>query len=156
MSATFLNSDVPAVVGTSAPDVVPAPSGPGPRGKRVLIVDDDPVMRELISRIVMHGGNMPVRASSAAQALELTADKPAALVLTDLNMNGLCGLELLAELSTQTNPPPTLMITSCDDAGALRAARLLGACGIVEKPFSLNTLRRAISAALSGSREATA
>jgi DNA-binding response OmpR family regulator len=76
------------------------------------------------------------------------AGAPFDLVLTDLHMNGLGGLDLLAQLSTRANSPPTLVITACDSAGELRAARLLGAYRIVQKPFSLTALRTAIDAAL--------
>lgn len=147
MSTTFPTLEL-AATALSDRDAAPVAAGFGRRSKRVLVVDDDPVLRELIARVVVQGGNTPVRATSVAQALELMASGPVDLVLTDLNMNGLGGLDLLAQLSTRANSPPTLLITASDDACELRAARLLGARRIFQKPFSLNTLRTAIDAAL--------
>jgi FixJ family two-component response regulator len=68
-------------------------------------------------------------------------------------MTGLAGLDLLAELSTRRNPPPVLVITACEDAAAVRAARLLGARAVIDEPFSLNALQTAIADALQPPRQ---
>jgi CheY-like chemotaxis protein len=114
----------------------------------VLVVDDDPVVRELIARVAAHTGNRVLRAETTEQALDLLAAEPVDLVLTDLGMPATGGLRLLAKLSTLPAAPPVVVVTACDEAAALRAARLLGARRIVQKPFSLDELRKAITDAL--------
>ena len=148
MSATHSTVESPRAAGLSIRSAARSWAGVAPPRKRVLVVDDDPVMRELIARVVLRVGDTPVHARSATEALALMAGEPVDLILTDLNMNGLGGLDLLAQLSTRPNSPPTLVITASDDPGELRAARLLGARRVIQKPISLAELRGAIGAAL--------
>jgi CheY-like chemotaxis protein len=115
-------------------------------GPSVLVVDDDASLRELMALVVGSGGNRPLCAESVPEALELLERED--LVLTDLNMPGLGGLDLLAELSARRSAPPVLVVSGCEDAATIRAASLLGALGVVEKPFSLKELRTAIDEAL--------
>jgi two-component system KDP operon response regulator KdpE len=115
---------------------------------RVLVVDDDPVVRELIARVAAQSGNRVLRAETTEQALDLLAAEPVNLVLTDLGMPGTGGLRLLAKLSTLPAAPPVVVVTACDDGAALRAARLLGARRILQKPFPLTELQEAIADAL--------
>src|SRR5262245_7638694 len=114
----------------------------------VLVVDDDPGIRELIACVAARTGSRVRRAEAAEQALDILTAEPVDLVLTDLGMPGTGGLRLLAKLSTLPAPPAVVVVTACDDGGALRAARLLGARRIVHKPFSLDELREAIAVAL--------
>jgi two-component system, response regulator, stage 0 sporulation protein F len=119
------------------------------RGTCVLVVDDDPVIRELIARVVIHTGSRVIRAETAAQALRVLDDEPVDLVLTDLDLHEAGGgLRLLAALSARPATPPVVVVTASDDGAALRAARLLGARDVVEKPFSLDELRKGIADAL--------
>ena len=114
--------------------------------QRVLIVDDEVSLRDLIALAVASGGREPVRAASVADALAELDRRPVDLVVTDLNMPGAGGLELLAELSSRHAAPPTVVVTASTDASALRAARLLGARAVVTKPFGFLELRRTIEA----------
>ena len=114
----------------------------------VFVVDDDVSVRELIALVVGSGGNRPLRAESVAQALELLERERVDLVLTDLEMPGLGGLDLLAELSSRHGAPPVLVVSGCEDTATIRAASLLGALRIIEQPFSLKELRAAIDEAL--------
>jgi two-component system KDP operon response regulator KdpE len=115
---------------------------------RVLVVDDDPVVRELIARVAAHTGNRVLQAETAEQALDLLTAESVDLVLTDLGLSGTGGLRLLAKLSTLPTAPYVVVVTACDDRAALRAARLLGARRILQKPFPLADLREAIADAL--------
>jgi DNA-binding response OmpR family regulator len=119
---------------------------------RVLVVDDDPSLRELISLVVGSGGHRPLRAESVPRALELLDRERVDLVVTDLNMPGLGGLDLLAELSSRASPPPALVVSGCRDEATVRAATLLGALAVLEKPFSLKELRAAVDDALAPAR----
>jgi DNA-binding NtrC family response regulator len=118
----------------------------------ILVVDDDPAMLRLVSMIVGHGGNRPICAAGVAEALDVLAEEEVDLVLTDLNMPALGGLDLLAALSARLDSPPAIVVSGCTDAATLRAARLLGVREVVEKPFAVEGLRRAIDAALRSRR----
>jgi CheY-like chemotaxis protein len=117
-----------------------------PSPYRVLIVDDDPQLRELMALVVASSGREPVLATGVAGALEQLDRRPVDLVVTDLNMPGAGGLELLAALSARPGSPPALVVSGSDDESTLRAARLLGARDVVAKPFGFLQLRRAIDA----------
>jgi CheY-like chemotaxis protein len=120
--------------------------------RRVLIVDDDASIRELAAMIAASCGHEALCVQNVAEALDTLACAPVDLVVTDLNMPGAGGLELLAALSARPGSPPALVITGSEDEAALRAARLLGARAVVAKPFGFAELRRAIAAVLSPGR----
>src|SRR5205085_1923240 len=82
--------------------------------------------------VVRSGGNRPLCAESVPDALELLDRERVDLVLTDLNMPGLGGLDLLAELSARRSAPPVLVVSGCEDTATIRAASLLGAVRVVE------------------------
>src|SRR4051812_24701698 len=148
MSLVFPTYETPAVAEASAPAGarVAAPHVGGEA--RVLVVDDNESLRELIALVVGSRGHRPLRADGVPRALELLERERVDLVLTDLNMPGLGGLDLLAELSSHSCAPPVLVVSGCADAATVRAASLLGAAGVVQKPFSLGELRTAIAGAL--------
>ena len=111
---------------------------------RVLIVEDEPTVRDLIALVVASGGREPVRVASVPDALAELERTPVDLDVTDLNLPGCGGLELLAELSARRDAPPAVVVTATGDDGAKRAARLLGARAVVDKPFALLELRRMV------------
>ena len=98
----------------------------------------------------------PLCAESVPRALELLDDGGVDLVLTDLNMPGLGGLDLLAVLSSRRTAPPAIVVSGSQDPAAIRAAKLLGALRVIEKPFSLRELRSAIDEALAPVRSLAA
>jgi CheY-like chemotaxis protein len=115
-----------------------------PSPHRVLIVDDEPAVRDLIALVVATGGREPVRVGSVPEALDELERRPVELVVTDLDMPVGGGLDLLAELSSRPSAPPSLVVTGTGDESALRAASLLGAREVIGKPFGFFELRRAV------------
>lgn len=86
-----------------------------PRGKRVLIVDDDPGICELVSLLVKVSGFQLITASTGEEAIGLLAQKPDAIVL-DLIMPGCGGLGVLKHLKTAAQPiPPVIVITAYEN-----------------------------------------
>jgi CheY-like chemotaxis protein len=110
----------------------------------VLIVDDEPAVRDLIALVVATGGREPVRVGSVPEALDELGRRPVDLVVTDLDMPRAGGLDLLAELSSRPSAPPSLVVTGTGDESAVRAASLLGAREVLRKPFGFFDLRRAV------------
>ena len=119
----------------------------------VLIVDDSPVMREFIRRVIHFTGIEVanyLEASDGRQALLLLRKQPVDLVLTDINMPGMNGEELLRQMKFEglLEKIPTLVVST--DATEQRIEKMLqlGARGYVTKPFSPEILRERLEAVL--------
>lgn len=115
----------------------------------VLIVDDNASLVRLLATVVRRAGYQPLEASSVEEAFDLLASHRVDLVVTDLDMPGLGGLDLLAQLADDADdPPPVLVVTGTEDENTLQAAAGLGARAILAKPCALNDLTSAISGIL--------
>lgn len=84
---------------------------------KVMIVDDEPLARERLLRLLQSEDSVTqcVTAANGQEALRRQADDPADLVLLDIRMPGLSGLELAAEWSRKPNPPAIVFCTAYDD-----------------------------------------
>jgi len=116
----------------------------------VLVVDDEPSVRDILARAVRSMGLLALTAASVMEALEacrLNAGR-LALVLPGLNRPGPGGLTALDALRAQGPPAPVLLVTGAAELpGAGELARR-GAAGVVAKPFRLRDLARAVRALL--------
>jgi two-component system chemotaxis response regulator CheY len=125
----------------------------------VLIVDDSPVMRSFIRRVLALSGfevGECREAGNGEEALAQLSDHPMDVILTDINMPGMNGEELLRRLSADPvlKKIPALVIST--DATNERIVRMieLGAQGYMSKPFSPETLREELDRVM-GDRNAT-
>jgi CheY-like chemotaxis protein len=110
------------------------------RAWRVLVVDDEPTIRELVAAALVEVGYQVSTAANGAQALQhMEADRPDAIVL-DLMMPVMdaTGLLQLMRLNPRLNDVPVLVISA--GYGALDEARRLGARACLTKPFQLEDL----------------
>lgn len=84
---------------------------------KVMIVDDEPLARERLLRLLQAEDSVTrcVTAANGEEALRRQIDEPADLVLLDIRMPGLSGLELAAEWAQQANPPAIVFCTAYDD-----------------------------------------
>ena len=120
---------------------------------RLLIVDDSPVMRSFVKRIVSISG-FPVsemlEAANGAEALTKLTERPVDLVLTDINMPVVDGEEFLRQLTAGRCGCSIIVVST--DATRNRIDRLmaLGARGYVTKPFLPEALRAVWSASTLG------
>ncbi len=114
----------------------------------LLVVDDEPSMREFLEIMLTQDGYIVRSASSGEEGLELFKVSEPSLVLTDVRMPGMSGLDLIQRLK-QINPTvPVMVITAFASAeDALRAVRE-GAYDYLSKPFQLDDLRIIIRNAL--------
>jgi DNA-binding NtrC family response regulator len=115
---------------------------------RVLIVDDDDSIRFALRRIVTPGGWEPLVARSGAEALELLDRADA--VVTDLQMPGMDGLELLDAVRRRDPTLPVILVTA-EEHYAARASRA-GAYDYLTKPFDVDSLAMALERALEARR----
>lgn len=109
-----------------------------PRAARILVVDDDPMMLELLTTRLDLAGHEAHGARDGHQALSRLRDlRPAAMVL-DINMPGMTGFEVLQRLreSGQLASLPVMVLTARHESGDVQRAIKLGARDFLAKPFN--------------------
>lgn len=101
----------------------------------VLIIDDEEIMRDVFSRVVADGGHQVLLAASGEEGLKLIGREPVDLVLLDLMLPGIGGLETLEQILELDPDLAVIMVTAyASIENAVRATRL-GAFDFVTKPF---------------------
>ena len=107
----------------------------------MLLADDDPMIRELVSRILEDAGYHVVTAEDGLEALELIQEWRPAVVILDVMMPGLDGIETMRRLrgEPETAALPILLVTAQASSAELRQGRELGA-DYLRKPFSADDL----------------
>ena len=119
----------------------------------MLVVDDDVSQREGLGEMVASLGFDAVTASDGAEALELHAEHPADLILTDLIMPGMDGFELLRNLEEHGDRTPTIVLTGFGSIEkAISVVHDLKAFWFLEKPVQPGILRALIERAATQNR----
>lgn len=114
--------------------------------KRVLLVDDEPVILVALAMLVQMRGWTPLVAHTGAEALALVGS--ADVVVTDYCMPQMNGLELLRAIREGGRRTPVVLLTGHGSAGFAERAREAGAFTIVAKPFDVDRVALAIERAL--------
>lgn len=131
-------------------DAATSASHPTPAGSLVLVVDDEPAMRMLVSRQLTSQGYRVLVAPDGAAALEMAVEHAPDLVLADLNMPVMGGAELLRRLRKKRPGLPILLMSGYS-ADYLRREGMFDLDEpVVEKPFRPERLMEVIGAALAG------
>ena len=121
-------------------------------GERVLVVDDELSMREFLSILLSQDGYDVETASSGEDALERVEARWPALVLTDLNMPGISGIELLRALqergARRGQYVQVVVVTAYGTTESAIEAMKLGAANYVLKPFNNDELRLVVRRSL--------
>ena len=111
---------------------------------RILVLDDEPVVRELMVEILQTAGYEAVGSDDAAEALGRLTDPGLGLIVSDIVMPGLSGFELLEAVRAQRPSLPVILVTGAGTQGNLSEALAQGAHGFVTKPFSHAELLQAV------------
>jgi DNA-binding NtrC family response regulator len=122
---------------------------------RVLLADDDHAMRGMLEAALLRAG---FEVESASNGAELLARLEAAdrnsrapqLIVSDICMPGLTGLDVLTRVRQRFPTVPVILITAFGDALTHRRAHALGAVEVIDKPFDLGLLCRRITDTLNG------
>ena len=101
----------------------------------VLIVDDEPNMRRVLGALLENAGHATSRAASGEEALALVRSQDPDVVLTDLRMEGLDGMQLLERLHADFPEIPVVLITAHGSIDVAVEAMKRGAFDFLEKPF---------------------
>ena len=116
---------------------------------RVLIVDDSTVMRKIVERSLRQAGLDPLvvhEAGSGSEGLDVLRDKKVDLILSDINMPSMDGLEFLRQLRAQdlATGVPVVMITTESSEEHVKQAILAGAQGYIRKPFTAEQVKERV------------
>jgi two-component system, chemotaxis family, chemotaxis protein CheY len=108
---------------------------------RALIVDDSSVMRKIVERSLRQAGielEKVVEAGNGAEALGALRENPVDLILCDINMPVMDGLEFVRQMKTVEHAKgvPVVMITTEGSESHVVQALSSGACGYIRKPFT--------------------
>ena len=120
--------------------------------KRVLVVDDEPMIRWSIEQTLGAAGYDVVGADTAAQGLSLLQRLRPALVFLDVRLPDANGLSLLQSIRAQGEPSPAVIVmTSYDETCPAAEALRLGAFAYLRKPFDFDQLESIAGQVLQGS-----
>lgn len=113
----------------------------------ILLVDDDPALRKMVSRSLTAEGFDVLTASDGKAALRLLDEREAALVLIDVVMPGMDGFHVCERIRDFSNVP-IIMLTVKDSPNDVRQGLDLGADDYITKPFDLAELVARMAAVL--------
>jgi DNA-binding NtrC family response regulator len=105
---------------------------------KVLVVDDEETVRILFQRILQTAGYDVATAADGKEALTVMADTDIAVVLLDIKMPGLSGVDVLAKITTDWPDICVIMVTAVADVRTAVGAMKLGAYDYITKPFDQN------------------
>lgn len=115
---------------------------------RILIVDDDPMIRHFVDLVLSQQGYSVASAAAPDTALQVLGRETFHLVLLDINMPGMTGLDILRVMRTRRKRPKILMMTAHRDPATIMDALKQGAEGYLAKPFKPQDLLRRVDALL--------
>ena len=127
---------------------MPAMLEPSAAAPTVLVVDDEPANVESLARIFEKEGWRALVASSGAQALEQLRKEPVPVVLTDLQMPGMSGADLLRAVKAISPETEVLLMTAFGTVEAAVEAMKSGAYDFVTKPLKRHAIVKAVRQAL--------
>ena len=131
-----------------SPRIVSTSASPEKAPVHVLIVDDEAATRSGLSRLLAAEGYSVETADGGRAALDLVSARQPDVVVTDLKMPGMDGLELLAKLHEQDRELPVIVATALADLGSAVTAMRAGADDFIAKPVELDQLTLVIERAL--------
>lgn len=143
--ATFTVA-LPVLVGARPAPETLAPDIPRPPPLRILVVEDEPVNRTVLEGLLGHDGHAVTSVASAPEALDILERAEVDLVLTDLRLPGLSGVDLARRIRARGGPAVVAVTANlmADDRAACAEA---GVAAVVGKPVLMDDLRAALAAA---------
>jgi len=120
------------------------------KGRQILVVDDEPKMRRVLEIMLQKMGHRVLAAGNGVEALALFQANSVDLVITDLRMPEMDGIELLAALRAQASDVPVMVITAHGTIETAVAAMKHGACDYILRPFDIDVVELAVERVLNG------
>ena len=119
---------------------------------KILVVDDEPEVRKLMEHFLTGRGYQVRLAANGREGLAAIDSFAPDVVLLDMHMPEMDGLETLKELAVRAPGLPVIMVTVNEDVQTTSQLLQLGASDYVPKPFNLDYLEQAINIQLSAAR----
>ena len=123
-------------------------------GLTILLVDDHPLNISLLEHLITKLGHQAITATSGREALQKLNEKELDMVLLDIVMPDMSGIEVLTEIRKTYSPSqlPVIMVTAEDNSAIMLEAVEEGANDYVTKPYDVVFLRKRIGACLASQR----
>ena len=106
----------------------------------VLVIDDKPGIRRLLLEVLMEEGYTVHTAANGYEGIQKVKDLNPALILMDMKMPGMDGIETLRELKILNQAHKVIMMTAYGELELVNIAKELGACAYITKPFDIVSL----------------
>jgi two-component system response regulator (stage 0 sporulation protein F) len=103
----------------------------------ILVVDDQPGIRRLLMEVLTEEGYIVYTAANGYEGMQKAKDLNPALILMDMKMPGMDGIETLRELKHINQADKVIMMTAYGELGLVNIAKELGAYAYVTKPFDI-------------------
>jgi response regulator RpfG family c-di-GMP phosphodiesterase len=121
---------------------------PAEARENILIVDDEAVVRQSLSRMLTRDSYRCVEAANATEAFVKMEAGPFELAILDIKMPGKSGLELLPEVKTRHPDVAVIMVTAVTDVGVVTQCMKAGAVDYIPKPFNLDEVSLSVKQSL--------
>jgi two-component system alkaline phosphatase synthesis response regulator PhoP len=131
---------------------VDTPITPDPKAAHILVVDDEGAIRYSISKTLQRVGYQVSAASSGEEALTMLENQEFDVVLTDIRMPGLTGVDLLAKIKEKAPDSIVILMTAYASLGTAVESLRLGAHDYLIKPVSSQDIRQSVSRGLERSQ----
>lgn len=123
------------------------------RVPRILVIDDDADVRGSLRKVLTRAGYEVVEAADGTAGVDLHHRAPADVIITDIFMPGLDGLQTIRQLKKEGSGVKVIAVSGGDRTGTIdlrEHARLMGAFRVLAKPFEMTDLLEAVKGALGG------
>lgn len=120
--------------------------------KRVIVIDDDPLLRQMLSMFVEEMGYEVQAADNGKSGIQLALEHLPVLILLDIQMPEMSGYDTLAYLkkNKKVSSIPVIMVTAERELGVVERCLQAGAKDFIQKPFDLDVVRTKIERVLAG------
>lgn len=118
---------------------------------RILVIDDDADVRGSLAKMLTRAGYEVVAAADGTAGIELQHNEPADVIITDIFMPGLDGLQTIRQLKKEGSAVRIIAVSGGDRTGTVdlkEHARLMGAFKVLAKPFEMQDVLAAVKEAL--------
>ncbi|MGH7234769.1 MAG: response regulator [Nitrospiraceae bacterium] len=140
--------DLRGIVGRVQQQLERPPSAEGQPAKSILVVDDEPVIRAMLSKFLTEQGYRVRTAQEGPAALALAKQDPPHLVILDIYMPGMNGVEVFRQLRAQGYRGGVITLSASQDQRLLQQMLELGSADVVGKPVDLDRLALIVQVAL--------
>ncbi len=112
--------------------------------KRILVVDDEPHARDGLTKILQRSGYLVISAKDGFDALQKAREQNYHLVITDIKMPGMDGIQLLKSLKSELSDVGVIMVTAFCEVDSYISSMHGGASEYINKPIKVDELKKVV------------